>query len=129
MTFSKTKFRNRASKMAIATFTERADFGQSFIIEEKRDYPHTTIRQEGVGITGKIAQSPRDVVDTGKLRDSYTVTPNMIGSSAGVEVIWDAPHSAKVYAGGGSIPPYPWMHLSEREFDYINSFKNNWNKV
>ena len=91
---------------------------QSYLLEEKRDYPRPTIRQEGRGITGKYAGSPRDVVDTGALVDSFSVTVERYSDSITIIVTaWDASHASKVYFGEGNIPPYPWVDIALRRID------------
>lgn len=126
MTFNQNQFRTRVGQMAIASFKEASDFAQSFLTEEVREFPRETVRKQGVGKTGKFAGSPRDVVDTGALRDSYTATEGYAGSEIRLDVIWDAPHAELVYSGTGQIPPYPWVQLSQREFDWEESLKRNW---
>ena len=103
---------------AIQQFVDFGDYCQSFIVEEKRDYPRTTIRKEGVGVTGKIAESPRDVVDTGDLRESYNVEVEKTTQTAVVDIVWDAPHASLVYFGREGVPPYPWVDMALRRYEF-----------
>ena len=126
---SENKFSEAVKKMASESFNEVANNLQTFITEEKREYPRTTFRQEGVGMTGKIATTPRDVVDTGALRDSFNVTEESSSNKIKITVSWDADHAMKVYSGENNIPPYPWVHLGLREVDWRNLFLQKWNEV
>jgi hypothetical protein len=99
-------------------FLQAGETMQTFIIEEKRNYPRETIRREGVGITGKIAKSPRDVVDTGELRDSFSLESEKTKISVKVTAKWDAEHAEDVYFGHDDVPPYPWVDAVLRRFTW-----------
>lgn len=129
VTIDKTKLRNALRQSATHTFNKFADFAQSFIVEEKRDFPRDTVRQQGVGVTGKYAGSPRDVVDTGQLRDSQEVSISYSPLLIKMLLQWTASHAMKVYAGEGIIPPYPWVALALREFDWEKEFRDSWAEV
>ena len=60
-------FAQAFTEMAIA-FGETA---QEIIETEMWEWPRQTVRQNGT-----VAGSPRDIVDTGELRDSYTIEVN-----------------------------------------------------
>ena len=68
--------------------------------------------------------SPRDIVDTGQLRDSYTpipMPPNMYEHS------WDTEYAMAVHEGavrgdGGSMPGRPWVRVTLRDFDFAKAF-------
>jgi hypothetical protein len=115
-------------KTAEDVFWDSGEFLQTFLTEEKRPFPNVTIRQYGVGQTGKIAGSPRDVVDSGMLRDSFSQKTIFEGGTLRVSTDWDAPHAEIVYAGTKSIPPYPWVTIGLREIDWDYLFKTNWAK-
>jgi len=123
------KFNEGMKKVATEAFKEVADHLQSYITEEKRDYPRETIRKEGVGITGRFASSPRDVVDTGELRDSFRVTDESSGNKVRIKVEWTADHASLVYSGHGDVPAYPWVHLGLRQVDWQELFKRKFNEV
>lgn len=91
---------------------------QLYLTEERRNYPRTTIRREGVGVTGKIARSPRDVVDTGELRDSFKITIERNSEYITIIIIsWESEHAYNVYFGHGNVPPYPWIEYALRRID------------
>lgn len=91
---------------------------QLYLTDERRNFPRTTIRKEGRGITGKIANSPRDVVDTGELADSFSVKVERYEDYLSiVTTAWDAPHAVNVYFGHGNVPPYPWIDIALRRLD------------
>jgi hypothetical protein len=123
------RFKKAVGNMAIESFKEVGEGLQSYITEEKREYPNVTIRREGVGVTGKIAASPRDVVDSGKLRDSFNVTDESTNGKVRVKTSWDAPHAEIVYTGHGNVPSYPWVQLGLREVDWQKLFKRKWEEV
>ena len=123
------KLSKTIKQMATEAFKEVADYTQSYITEEKRDYPRDTIRQKGVGITGKFASSPRDVVDTGKLRDSFKVSDESSENKVRIKVEWTADHAGYVYAGHGEVPSYPWVQKALREIDWQELFKRKFNEV
>jgi len=129
VTFDKQKFRQAVRAMAEATFNEFAYFAQSFIVEEKRDYPRDTDRRYGVGMTGKWASSPRDVVDSGKLRNSYSQQFTYSPTMCKLLLEWSANHAQIVYGGTSTIPPYPWVLLAMREFDWLRTFANKWKAI
>lgn len=123
------KFKKAVSQMAKESFKEVSDHLQTYITDEKREYPRTTIRQEGVGVTGKIATSPRDVVDTGALRDSFEVSDDSSNNKVRIKVEWTAEHAAKVYSGENNIPPYPWVQMGLREVDWHKLFLEKWKDI
>ena len=116
-------------KMGTEAFNEVADHLQSYITEEKRDYPNTTVRRKGVGITGRMAGSPRDVVDTGELRDSYKVSDESSNNKVRIRVEWTADHAGYVYSGHGDVPAYPWVNLGLRDIDWQELFRRKFNEV
>ena len=83
----------------------------SYIVEEKRDYPRVTYRQVGRGKTGKVAGSPRDVVDTGRLEDSLRVNVVLTYPNPTVTYSWFTEYAEDIYLGVEQ-PPYPWVHLA-----------------
>jgi hypothetical protein len=126
VTIDKNKIRNALRTMAEGAFNEFADFAQSFIIEEKRNYPNETVRRYGVGVTGKYANSPRDVVDSGKLRDSKEVNIEYNPLLIKMLLQWTTDHAQIVYGGTSAIPPYPWVALALREFDWEEAMSRHW---
>lgn len=102
--------------MATAVYNDVEDILQDRIIEEKRtDYPNMTVRRYGRGITGKIAGSTRDVVDSGSLRDSKQSKIESNSNKVKFTIEWLASHASFIYAGTANQPPYPWVHLALRE--------------
>lgn len=68
--------------------------------------------------------SPRDIVDKGQLRDSYT--PTAI-SKTEHEHAWNteyamAVHEGVVFQGGRSMPARPWVRVTLREFDFADAY-------
>lgn len=126
VTIYKDKIINRLKSTAKLVFNDLGYHAQSYITEPKREYPNTTIRRYGVGITGKIASSPRDMVDSGRVRDSFST--DSIDSNSGLTVYfsWDAPYLEFQYTGTDKIPPYPFVNLAISSFDIEKSFKSHW---
>jgi hypothetical protein len=103
------------------------EFGQQQIEEikfEKWSWDNITYRKEGKGRTGKIAGSPRDIVDTGELRDSLSI--NRVSSEEYLYT-YDADHAILVHEGervsnGSYIPPRPWITSAAEEYDLADNF-------
>jgi hypothetical protein len=110
------------------TFKDLGDYAQSYITEEKRDFPRTTVRRFGVGVTGKIAQSPRDMVDSGKTRDSFATFTQDLGEGLVVTFSWDTPQAVIQYMGYGNIPPYPFVHFAINTFGVEKTFQYYWSQ-
>ncbi|MBW4422487.1 MAG: hypothetical protein KME13_25295 [Myxacorys californica WJT36-NPBG1] len=68
---------------------------------------------------GEFVGSPRDIVDTGELRDSQQ-EPVYDGNSATIE--WTAEHAGNVHEGidsnGNPIPARPWTEEAMRNTDF-----------
>ena len=126
VTIYKDKIINKLKSTAKSVFNDLGEHTQSYITEPKRSYPNTTIRQYGIGVTGKVATSPRDMVDSGRVRDSFST--DSIDSNNGLTVYfsWDAPYLESQYIGTDKIPPYPFVTLSLNSFDIEKSFKSHW---
>lgn len=108
-TFDEQKFKKEAERIASKGFGKVADVMQDQIIEEKRDYPRTTIRRYGRGVTGKIADSPRDVVDSGDLRDSFNKEVAIEGNTIVFTASWNTPYASLIYLGTSQQPSYTWV--------------------
>lgn len=107
---------------------------QSYLFEEKREYPRTTIRKHGKGITGKIATSPRDVVDSGKLVKSFIWKNLRLGNRLNNNYLWTANHASLVYFGwvsatGQQIPPYPWIKKALHSLDWDKFLTETWRET
>ena len=111
----------------VDTMFDAGNHMQTYITEEKRDYPNVTVRQIGAGVTGKVAGSPRDAVDRGDLRDSFDVEVVYEGKVTIVKVEWSAEHAEYVYFGGNQ-PPYPWITLALQQMNLEKEFWRNWEK-
>lgn len=122
--FNKEAFYDRIQKRFVKTMVDAANYMQTYITEEKRVYPRVTVRKKGVGITGQIAGSPRDVVDEGKTRDSFDVTIEYQGRSVTVTAKWDSGKEKYIYFGTDKQDPYPWVTLALRQLDLKKNFIN-----
>lgn len=121
------------------TMDEAIDKMQSQLTEPVREYPRTTIRQYGLGVTGRIATSPRDVADSLELINSLNrPEPVKTRFSINISAQWDAEHSELVYTGWQKInaqreitkvPPYPWITLALQSLDLSASFYRNYRKL
>jgi hypothetical protein len=60
-----------------------------------------------------IAGSPRDIVDTGELKNSYVFIRT---SSTRFELRWDAKHASTVFHGKANYPSRNWHLLAKRNF-------------
>lgn len=87
-----------------------ADQMQAMLTEEVRPFPNTTIRKEGVGKTGIIAKSPRDVVDTGDTTDSYDTETIDRALLLTFIASWQSEGVVPVYFGYNQ-PPYPFIKM------------------
>ena len=83
-------------------------------------WPGKTVRKTGV-----VADSPRNIVDQGQLRDSYNngrrITPTVF------EHAWDteyamAVHEGAVFKRGGTLPGRPWVRVTLREVDVADIY-------
>lgn len=90
----------------------------STLTEENREFPRTTIRQFGRGITGQVAESPRDVVDSGTLVRSQKNKPLSKKDYLEYSVTWAVPYAALIYTGYGDVPPFPWVRIALHRLDY-----------
>ena len=73
--------------------------------------------------SGQVVGSPRDIVDTGELRDSLS-----LGMESPTECVYsyDAPHAAIVHEGaklnnGKDIPARPWIESAISEYDLVEN--------
>jgi hypothetical protein len=128
--FIMSKVRNQVEKAGERFLLELGEILQSQLTDEVREYPRVTIRRAGVGKTGQVAGSPRDVVDSGELRDSYSATITKTVRGIQCEYRWDAGHAALVYTGaslpsGTEIPPYPWVHNGLNTMDMDGLIRKN----
>lgn len=68
---------------------------------------------------GDFVGSPRDIVDTGELRDSQQ-EPEFEGDTATIE--WTAEHAGNVHEGidsnGNPMPARPWTEEAARNTDF-----------
>jgi hypothetical protein len=82
------------------------------IEQDKWGWPNETHRRNG-----SVVGSPRDIVDTGELRDSLRLEPV---SPTEVIYSYDCNHAIIVHQGatlkgGGKIPPRPWVDAAAAE--------------
>lgn len=95
-----------------ATVEAFAEQCQTEIESDKWEWPRTTHRQNG-----EVVTSPRNIVDTGRLRDSQRI--EIEGDSAVVE--WAADYALKVHEGivenGFLKPGRPWTETALEEID------------
>jgi hypothetical protein len=124
----KDKINKTLKDTGLKTFKKLGDYAQSYITEEKRDFPRTTIREFGVGVTGIIARSPRDMVDSGETRDSFTTLTTDLGNGLVVTFSWDTPQAIKQYLGFGDVPPYPFVHFAINTFPLEKTFQYYWSQ-
>jgi hypothetical protein len=122
-TFDEKKFRLHAQALAKKSFTKIADSMQEKITEEVRQYPGITIRRYGEGKTGRIAGSPRDVVDSGDLRDSYTTVIETIGDQIVFKAFWSTPYASLIYLGTSKIPAYAWVEMTLQQTNLSTVFE------
>lgn len=126
LNFNKNRFIKKVQNAFGETMSFAADKMQDQIIEEERVYPRVTVRKKGVGKTGQIASSPRDVVDEGKLRDSYEVTIEYQGDKVILTAEWSAEHGKYIYYGTDKQPPYPWIRIALRQLNLKKEFFKRW---
>lgn len=125
------EFNRRFEASAKETLAQLGEVFQAQLTSEVRDYPRATKRSYGRGKTGKLADSPRDVVDSKKLVESYDLSVDATSSRVIGKYKYTASHAAIVYTGwvsknGAQIPPYPWMHKGIKQVDLVQMFKENW---
>lgn len=119
---------NQVNAAFVATVQGFANTCQEHITDERWDWPRETVRSDG-----SIVGSPRDAVDTGRLRDSQT-QPFYQSTSAGLKatITW-APvgEDGKEYAlavhngevdGGVVKPGRPWTETALEAVDVGKTF-------
>ncbi len=62
--------------------------------------------------TGQVVDSPRDIIDTGNLRDSYEFDLQSSGDRVVGEVTWTAPYAYAVHEGEPDKPARPFTHAA-----------------
>ena len=93
---------------------------------EKWEWSGITNRKVGAGRTGKIAGSPRDIVDTGDLRDSQSFD---YISPIYALYQWNVDHAAIVHQGavlnnGSIIIARPFTKTAQQEYNLLDNFTN-----
>lgn len=88
---------------------EFAQTTTEMIDAEMWEWPRPTIRS-----TGQIATSPRDIVDTGHLRDSQVVGIHRNEA----EVAYPVHYAAYVHEGTSNTPPRPFFFAAIEEVDW-----------
>lgn len=117
MTFDELAFKNIVASRAKKVFNKYGEKFQSMLSEERREFPRMTIREVGRGVTGRVATSPRDVIDTGRLYDSYDNQVYLQINSVDCVISWQTPYATHIYTGYYDVPPFPWVQLGMREID------------
>lgn len=128
MQLFKQKILKAVKETSLKTFTDLGNYAQSYITEEKRDYPRTTYRQYGVGVTGQVAKSPRDMVDSGETRDSFDIQVKESANELIVRCTWNTPQAVIQYMGTDKIPAYPFVHFAIATFDE-KTFSKYWSQL
>ncbi len=112
---------NRAIRQAADATVERLSHAyDEALTDEVWEWDGTTYRRNG-----DVVDSPRDVVDTGKLFDSKVIRRR--GDEAQFE--WTADHAAIVHDGattrdGKAIPARPWTDLAHQRFNAAKFMSN-----
>jgi hypothetical protein len=119
------EWRKDFERRAIACLEELGETIQDTLTEEVRDYPRETKRRYGRGKTGKLAGSPRDVVDSGDLVDSYELTIKPLAHGIRGIYAWHTDHAAIVWAGTSKIPPYPFTRIGTDNFSFEETFNDS----
>ena len=89
--------------------------------------------------------NPRDIVHTGKLRDSLSTKTRFLKTKSDIAISYKTPYAAFMYYGGAMqpygnpnaatvlIPGRPWIEAimngthGQEKFDYIKIFNDTWN--
>ena len=94
---------------------EYAAICEEEIEAEQWRWPRETVRSNGF-----VVGEPRDIVDTGTLRDSVVIAMNPSDRFEGA-VGYTADYAADVHEGevkrGQLLPARPWMETAEKRFD------------
>jgi hypothetical protein len=94
---------------------EYAAICEEEIEAEQWRWPRETIRSGGF-----VVGEPRDIVDTGKLRDSVTIAQNPTDRFEGA-VGYTVDYAPDVHEGqvkrGALLPARPWMETAAQRFD------------
>jgi hypothetical protein len=92
-----------------------------------------TYRREGMGTTGRIAYTPRDVIDTGELMDSQNIEikSSVYTGISELTINYDADYAVFIYMGynqGSGIVqvPYPWIANAIDRMDFPTFFAQYW---
>jgi hypothetical protein len=129
-TLNLAEFNNKFNLVAKEAFENLGDSIQANLIEEVRPFPRSTERKFGLGITGKNASSPRDVVDSRELVESYDLGINNGLYQTTATYSYNCAHAIYVYLGwitrtGQDVPPYPWILNAMPAF--LPEFEEAWN--
>ena len=130
-TLDLTEFNRILKSAATETFERLGEAFSDELTEEVREYPRETIRKIGAGQTGKVAGSPRDVVDTSELVDSYKLKVRNGLYDITANYSYDSDHAIFVYLGwtsklGTEVPPYPWILNALKNIDITDVFVEEW---
>jgi hypothetical protein len=83
-------------------------------------WPRETVRS-----TGEVVNSPRNIVDTGALRDSLNI--EWISPTEAI-YHWDVDYAIYVHQGavllnGTDLPARPWIFAALTEYDLLSNFE------
>ena len=98
-----------------------AETGQdlSQAIQEDFEHPIWQWRRATKRKSGEIAGSPRNIVDTGALRDSQVLDIARVGE---IQIRWTAPYAARVFLGDGRSAPRNLPIVVLHEFRFAEKF-------
>lgn len=68
---------------------------------------------------GEVVSNPRNIVDTGELRDSLYIEVEKSRAS----ISWEADHAAHVFIGDVGKPGRAWTDLTMSEIEYENGVR------
>lgn len=103
-----------ATSMQVAT-AEFAAIAEEEIEAEQWRWPRETIRSGGF-----VVGEPRDIVDTGALRDSVMIAinpGNPLETAVGYAVDYAPDVHEGQYKGRFYLPGRPWLETAEQRFD------------
>jgi hypothetical protein len=88
-------------------------------------WPRETVRS-----TGEVANSPRNIIDTGALRDSLNI--EWVSPTEAI-YHWDVDYAIYVHQGavlsnGTELPARPWIFAAMGEYDLFQEFINKLNE-
>lgn len=111
LTINQSKIKQSLNKAFTGFVDKVVDAATDQIEAVKWDWDRVTVRS-----TGEIVYTPRNIVDTGYLRDSVLI--DRTGQTSAT-ITWEADYAAQVHL------ERPWVYATMVETDFVQLFKDS----